>query len=51
MTQNQQLPTDPIVDMDDTTGSNGGSAEDRFSGESDDTGDNGEDQAAQADTP
>lgn len=37
-----RLSSDPAVDMDDTTGSNGGSAKERFSGESDNTGDDQE---------
>ncbi|QDK77853.1 hypothetical protein EXU85_04310 [Spirosoma sp. KCTC 42546] len=35
MTQDKPLDSDPTVDMDDTTGSNGGPTNDRFSGEAD----------------
>ncbi|GAB4049686.1 hypothetical protein [Spirosoma litoris] len=37
MTQNQPINTEPTVDMDDTTGSNGGPTSERFSGEGDNT--------------
>ena len=37
MAQDKQMDTDPEVDMDDTTGSNGGSVKERFSGEADTT--------------
>ncbi|MVM33009.1 hypothetical protein GO755_23410 [Spirosoma sp. HMF4905] len=39
MIQNKQIETEPTVDMDDTTGSNGGPASERFSGEADNTAD------------